>query len=93
MRAKDKHPMQPIILDDKGVARFKQNALVCYLIDAGGISLNDLALLPNIPLDDWTQLAQLSGYSVSGFRGLSYVDQKAVAKADAIVEKKFGWKR
>lgn len=81
-----KHPMQPIEFDDQGTARFKQNALVRYLLDAGPIDLNQLAVLPNIPNEDHEQLAQLIGYSVSGFGDLSYADPKTVAQADAIAE-------
>lgn len=82
----EKHPMQPIVLDGEGVARFKQNALVRYLLGAGGIDLNQLAMLPNIPNEDHMQLAQLIGYSVSGFGDLSYADPTVVAEADAMVE-------
>lgn len=27
------HPMQPVLIDDQGVARFKVNALIKYLFD------------------------------------------------------------
>jgi hypothetical protein len=68
----DRVPMQPLVRDPAGVVRFRRNALVCYLLDNGGIDLNRLACLPNIPREDWAQLAQLIGYSVSGYGDLSY---------------------
>lgn len=70
-----KHPMQPIVLDEHGVARFKANSLVRYILDAGkkyGINMNHLAILPNISQEDREQFAQLLGYSVLGFGDLSY---------------------
>lgn len=89
-KSSDKHPMQPIVLV-KGVARFKANALVRYLLDNGGLDLNDLAKLPNIPDEDHAQLAQLIGYSVSGYGDLSYaVDVEA---ADAKVRELLKAKR
>lgn len=47
--------------------------------------LNTLALM-DFSRDDWTQLAQLIGYSVSGAGDLSYFDRKVIAAADAIVD-------
>lgn len=77
-------PMQDIEWDGAGVIRFRSNALVRHLLDEGGLTLNDLAILPNISGADWEQLAQLIGYSVSGWGGLSYVSTEACQKADAI---------
>ena len=79
-------PMQDVEWDGKGVIRFRSNALVRYLLDAGGLDLNALAVLPNISGADWEQLAQLIGYSVSGWGELSYVSNEAYEKADAAVE-------
>lgn len=79
-------PMQPVYIDPLGTARFRANALVRHLLDQpGGQTLNDLARLPNIPREDWAQLAQLIGYSVSGYGDLSYA--LGVEEADAIVQK------
>jgi hypothetical protein len=77
-----KHPMQPIEMVD-GVARFKRNAIVGYL--ASG-RLNELAAL-DFPREDWEQLAQLIGYSVSGFGDLSYASEEAIEKADEAVSR------
>jgi hypothetical protein len=68
---KQKHPIQPLEKDSAGVTRFKQNAIVRYLIDNGSIGLNDLARV-NFPQEDREQFAQLIGYSLSGYGDLSY---------------------
>jgi hypothetical protein len=80
-----KHPMQPIVLDDDGIARFKGNAIVRFLLDRGPITLNDLALM-NFSDEDREQFAQLIGYSVCGFGELSYASDEVVALADAKAE-------
>lgn len=74
----NRHPMQPIVVDEMGVHRFKRNALVCFLLDFAkerGLTLNDLACLP-FEDEDREQLAQLMGYSVCGFCDLSYVGEE-----------------
>ena len=78
---KAKHPMQPIVNVD-GVHRFKSNAIVRYLLDAGPFDLNKLAIMP-FSQEDREQFAQLIGYSVSGYGELSYVRRKLVDEADA----------
>ena len=79
-----KHPMQPVEIDDHGVARFKVNKIVRLLLDAGPLDLNKLACM-NFSDEDRAQLAQLIGYSVSGYGDLSYARQ--VGKADRRVKK------
>lgn len=82
-----KHPIQPIE-KTKGVARFKENKIVSYLLEVGqrnGAGLNELAAMP-FSQEDRTQLAQLIGYSLSGFSELNYVsddDYKAAAEMEA----------
>lgn len=66
------HPIQPIITDSEGVTRFKRNDIVRYLLDNGGIDLNQLGGMP-FEQNDWEQFAQLIGYSLGGFSELSYV--------------------
>lgn len=66
------HPVQPLITDEDGRLRFKQNAIVRYLLDAGPFDMNQLATLP-VSREDRVQFAQLIGYSLSGFGELSYV--------------------
>lgn len=82
---KPKHPMQPVVLAEDKVVRFKQNVLVRYLVDCHPDGLNALARLPSPPYgnEDWEQLAQLIGYSVSGFSDLSYARGETVKRADA----------
>lgn len=80
--------MQPIEIDNHGVARFKANRIVCFLLDSGPFDMNILARM-NFSDEDRQQFAQLIGYSVSGFGDLSYADPKAVSKADNKVEKMF----
>ena len=81
---KTKHPMQPIAPDKHGTYRFKENAIVRYLLDNGGYDMNQLAMMP-FDKDDRMQFAQLIGYSVGGYGDLSYASTKSVAKADEIV--------
>jgi hypothetical protein len=71
--------MQPIETVD-GVKRFKKNAIVDYL--ASG-QLNKLAAM-GFSREDFAQLSQLTGYSVSGWCGLSYVDPDEAAVAHAL---------
>lgn len=79
-----KHPMQPIVIGLDGVCRFKENEIVRYLLDNGGIDLNKIAML-DFSDEDRTQFAQLIGYSVSGAGELSYFDDKVLCRADKIV--------
>jgi hypothetical protein len=85
MATKHQQPMQPLVWD-KGVIRFKRNALVCYLLDHGGIDLNQLAGV-RASREDREQLAQLIGYSVSGFGDLNYARRSTVARADDLADK------
>ena len=77
-------PQQPLVWDDS-VIRFRENRIVRYLLDAGPFDLNQLALMP-FDRDEREQFAQLIGYSVSSWGGLSYVDDERVAEADAKAE-------
>lgn len=80
-----KHPMQKVRLDEHGVMRFTENAIVRYLLDAGPFDMNHLA---RVPFDDADreQFAQLIGYSVCGFDELSYVSDKSSEKAHKRVD-------
>jgi hypothetical protein len=76
------HPHQPHVWVD-GVERFRENKIVRHLVDFGrdrGCSLNDLAVM-EFSDEDRTQLAQLIGYSVSGFGDLSYVSDAVYEEA------------
>jgi hypothetical protein len=81
-------PMQPIVFAERGVIRFKQNAIVRHLLDyasSRGCSLNELARM-DFSDDDRMQLAQLIGYSVSGYGDLSYASRESVERADEIAD-------
>ncbi len=74
-RVKARHPIQPIVEDSHGVLRFKANAVVEYLLDKGGLNMNDLAMI-DFPREDREQFAQLIGYSHSGSGDLGYVSDE-----------------
>ncbi len=78
------HPMQPIEYDDDFIIRFRENALVRFLLESGPFDMNMLAHLPGFTAEDRSQLAQLVGYSVSGYGELPYAVR--VDEADAIAE-------
>lgn len=74
------HPIQPLEPDAHGVLRFKANKIVRYLLDNGGIDMNQIAVL-DFSQEDRQQFAQLIGYSLSGYSELSYVDDDAFRRA------------
>lgn len=76
-----RHPNQPLVLID-GAAYFKSNAIVKYLLESNAIGLCELAMMP-FSDEDHRQLAQLIGYSVSGYGELSYVPHKMALRMDA----------
>lgn len=81
-----KMPMQPIYLDDNGIARFVENKIVRFLLDAGPFDMNQIACLPGISQEERQQFAQLIGYSVSGFGELSYCDNERILWAEDIAK-------
>ena len=74
-------PMQPIETDGNGVRRFRKNAIVSYLLDNGGIDLNQLACI-GFPQSDRDQFTQLIGYSVSA----APISAELQSAADSVVE-------
>ena len=70
-----RHPIQPVVMVDD-VARFKENKIVRWMLEQGKegkrFDLNTIAGT-SFPQEDREQLAQLIGYSLSGFSELSYV--------------------
>ena len=78
------HPMQPIGLDQLGVARFKENAIVTWLYKeldkaTGSMSLNRIAyyfLNDHFSQEDYEQFNQLIGYSVQGYCDISSIRNK-----------------
>ena len=80
-----KHPIQPVYRTSDGVIRFKENKIVEFLLDAGPFDLNQLAMM-SFEDEDHEQLAQLIGYSVSGFGDLSYASDETVEAADKLAD-------
>lgn len=83
-------PQQPIVWSRRpqdgpgGIIRFQANAIVRDLLDFAqerGFGLNQIAHR-GYSRQDQEQLAQLIGYSVSGFGDLPYARPRIVAAAD-----------
>ncbi len=93
----DPHPMQPVHEDAHGVLRFRRNEIVDSLLDRDSArgriypdfpaqtdgGLNWVAA-QDFSREDQEQLAQLIGYSVSGYHELSYVSNKSAAQASKL---------
>lgn len=63
-----KHPIQNVTKDARGVYRFQQNTIVRFLLDQYKPNLNDLYVkFAESDPEDYEQLMQLIGYSLSGF--------------------------
>ena len=69
-------PLQPIVDH-----RFVMNRIVDKLLEVAPIDLNDIAMM-DFTNQERMQFAQLIGYSVSGFGGLSYVDDETYEAAE-----------
>jgi len=76
-------PIQPLYEDERGVVRFKPNAIVQHLLDNGGIDLNQIAGL-DFSREDREQFAQLIGYSLSGAGDLGYMTDEVLDAAEAM---------
>lgn len=76
MIAEPNHPRQPLIRDKDGDLKFKSNAIVKFLLEDGPNDMNRLGRIPGFTQEDWTQFAQLIGYSLSGFMELPYVSEE-----------------
>lgn len=74
------NPQQPLVIAKDGVVRFKQNKIVEYLLENGGIDMNHLAL-KNFSQEDREQFAQLIGCSVGDFGSLSYASDEVYTSA------------
>lgn len=83
-----RHPIQPLVTDSDGVCRFKKNAIVSFLLDAGPFDMNKLALM-QFSYDDREQFAQLIGYSVCGFGELSYVSNATYKRVQELRAKQY----
>lgn len=81
------HPIQPIEKDHLGTHRFKENKIVRFLLDNNEkIDLNYLAR-QHFDDNEWSQFAQLIGYSFSGWSELSYVSDDEYDRAAELNEK------
>lgn len=83
------YPMQPIIEDNHGIMRFEKNPIIDWLCTAKS-DMNEIAIFVqenNIDEKYWRQIAQLVGYSVSGYGTLSYVDDESYDRAYAAADK------
>lgn len=78
----DELPMQPLEID-AGKARFKQNTLVRFLLDAGPFDMNKLAIIRCSDAER-SQFAQLIGYSIDGWGELDYVTDEERARAESL---------
>lgn len=83
--------MQPIALDDRGVARFQRNKVVCTLVEEArkrGFDLNDLLVKAyGEPKGDWEQFNQMLGLSVCGFGDCNKTRRRTFERAQAKVDK------
>lgn len=82
--------MQKLELDPHGVIRFRENAIVAYLLYKGPFDLNYLSGLSQdspkgFTKHDWRQFAQLIGYSADGYCTLSYVSRAEAHRVDYAV--------
>jgi len=84
-----KQPMQPVIMDKRKVARFKKNAIIEYLFEERLLDLNKLSMM-DFPKDDYNQITQLLGYSVSGYGTLSTANWDHEHRAQQEVERLLG---
>lgn len=84
------YPLQPIYRDENGIHRFRENAIVRFLLDGGSYDMGKLGAM-TFSDEDREQFAMLIGYSISGLSELSYVSDrtlKRVEKAEAAFVKK-----
>jgi hypothetical protein len=97
LKGYDPHPMQPVHVDARGTIRFRKNTIVDALLDRdtergrvypdfparsdGGLNWTGTQ---DFPQEDEEQLAQLIGYSVSGYHELSYVSDESAALASKL---------
>jgi hypothetical protein len=82
-------PMQPVVLDARGVARFKANPIVQHLLEHGNIDMNAIGMF-GFPREAREQFAQLIGYSVRGASELEYVSDAAIDAANAEARRLLG---
>lgn len=82
------YPMQQIVEDSHGVLRFEKNPIIDWLCTVKS-DMNEIAIFVqenNIEEKYWRQIAQLVGYSISGYGTLSYVDDESYDSACVAVD-------
>jgi len=80
-KKKNKHPMQPIFLDEQGVARFKENPIIRFLLNEAHANISHV-VNSGFSQEDIDQFTQLLGCSVCAFGDYGFASKKAVKKAD-----------
>jgi hypothetical protein len=81
--------IQPILEDELGTLRFRENEIVSALLEFSqekGMDMNKLSCM-DFSREDWVQFAQLIGYSVGGWEELSYVSNEDRRAVERIIEK------
>lgn len=78
-------PMQPVEIDNNGVARFRENKLVSLAIDRLPNGMNTLRMWQATD-EERTQVAQLVGYTIGGYAELDYVSDEAYLRAEQAAE-------
>lgn len=84
------HPLQQIVIDDDGRARFRGNAICRYLLALAtqhGITLDKMRASEAFSDDDWEQFVQLIGYSVYAFGEVKFVSDKMYEKAQRAADR------
>jgi len=76
----DPWPAQPLTIDVNGHIRFRENAIVAFLLENGPNDMNSISQGDFSP-EDREHFAQLIGYSLSGFGDLSYVSEETYGVA------------
>jgi hypothetical protein len=77
------NPAQPIIIDEHGVKRFQENAIVKFLLDSGPFDINDLFIDHNFSVSDHIQFCQLTGMSLQLFADQDFISNEDY---DSIIE-------
>ena len=82
---KNPFPLQPIVKDERGVTRFRANAIVKWILDSKLIDLNRIAAM-SFDDADREQFAMLIGYSLGGASELSYFSDETIEAAEAMAK-------
>lgn len=84
------HPNQPLVLDKHEVIRFRQNKIVAKMLEfctERGCGLNEISCDDITTEEDYRQLMQLIGYSVSGYGDLHICTDKEWRRLEKQVER------